>query len=97
MGINQLQRHAKFTAFGASIFQQMAREVEAIEAEARALGANLKTPVMGINASDVYRPFLREGDTRPMTVGEMLLDHLEKSDLRGECAEEKATLIHALG
>jgi len=96
MGINQLQRHARFTAFGTSIFQEMAREVENIAAEAGALGANLKTPIMGIDASGAFRPFLREGDTRPMTVGEMLLDHLEKSDLHGECAAEKAGLTDAL-
>jgi HEXXH motif-containing protein len=96
IGINQLRRHAQFTAFGATIFQQMAREVEEIEAEARALGADLKTPVMGIDASGTFRPFVREGDTRPMTAGEMLLEHLEKSDLNGECAEEKAHLLRAL-
>ncbi len=67
-----------------------------IEAEARALGANLKTPVMGIDASGTFRPFLREGDTRPMTVGEMLLEHLEKSDLHAECDEEKANILRAL-
>jgi hypothetical protein len=49
-----------------------------------------------MNAGGTFRPFLREGDTRPMTVGEMLLEHLEQSDLHGECAEEKAHLLRAL-
>lgn len=97
MGINQLERYAKFSEFGAAIFQEMVREVEAIEADSRSLGADLATPIMGIDSRGVFRQFLREGDTRPMTVGEALLDHLEKSDLHGECATEKAELLRALG
>jgi hypothetical protein len=93
MGLNQLKRHAKFTSFGTSIYQQLAREVEAVEADAHALGANLTTPVMGIDAHGKYRQLLHAGDTRPMTVGEILLDHVEKNDLHGECAEEKAGLL----
>lgn len=97
MGINQLRRHAKFSAFGIAIFEEMVREVDAIEAEARALGANLKTPIIGMEASGNYRPFIPEGEMRPKTVGEMLFEHLSRCDLNGECAEDKAHLMRALG
>lgn len=96
IGVNQLRRHAKFTSFGTAIFGEMTREVEAIEAEARALGANLKAPIVGMDAGGNYRPFVREGCTQPMTVGEALLEHLEASDVLGECAEEKASLVRAI-
>jgi hypothetical protein len=71
----------------------MAREVDEIEVEARMLGADLKTPVIGIDANGTFRPFLRGGGSRPMSAGEMLLGHIEKSDLHCECSEEKALLL----
>jgi HEXXH motif-containing protein len=96
MGINQLRRHARFTTFGLAIFEQMTREVDEIEVEARMLGADLKTAVIGIDAKGTFRPFLRSGESRPMSAGEMLLEHMEKSDVNCECAEEKALLVLAL-
>lgn len=97
MGISQLQRHAKFTAFGNSIFRELEREVIDIEAEARELGADLKTTVIGIDSKGVFRAIFRPGDARPVMVVEMLIDHLERSDLRSECGAEKASLMLARG
>jgi hypothetical protein len=92
VGVNQLRRHAKFTPFGATLFEQMAGETADTELEARALGVTLATPAMSLRAGGIFRPTTHQGDTRAMTVGETLLSHLERNDIRGECGEEKAFL-----
>jgi hypothetical protein len=54
------------------------------------MGITLKTPVIGVTTSGALRPLVRAG--RQVTVGETLLEHLEASDVLGECAAEKAHL-----
>ena len=68
----------------------LAAEAKEAQTEARAMGITLKTPVIGVTTSGALRPLLRAG--RGVTVGEILLEHLEASDVLGECAAEKATL-----
>ncbi len=96
IGINQLQRHAKFTPFGVSIFREMTREVEEIEAESQRLGASLKSTVIGMDASGRFRPFIDPGAPRPKNVGETLIEHIEQIDERGECAREKAHILNEI-
>ena len=93
VGVNQLRRHARFTSFGSMLFEQMARETADAELEAHALGVTLATPAMSLRANGIFRPTMCEGDSRQLTVGETLFGHLERSDIRGECAEEKLLLI----
>jgi HEXXH motif-containing protein len=95
VGVNQLRRHAKFTAFGSMLFEQMARETIDTELEAGGLGVSLDTPAMSLRAGGIFRPTMREGDSRQMTIGETLRAHLERSDIRGECGEEKAFLVRS--
>jgi HEXXH motif-containing protein len=95
VGVNQLRRHAKFTAFGSMLFEQMARETTDTELEAGGLGVSLDTPAMSLRAGGIFRPTMREGDSRQMTIGETLRAHLERSDIRGECGEEKAFLVRS--
>lgn len=47
---------------------------------------------MSLRAGGIFRPTTHQGDSRAMTVGETLLAHLERNDIRGECGEEKAFL-----
>jgi len=68
----------------------LAAEAKEAQTEARAMGITLKTPVIGVTTSGALRPLLRAG--RQVTVGETLLEHLEASDVLGECAAEKAML-----
>jgi len=93
IGVNQLRRHARFTSFGSMLFEQMARETADAEMEARALGVTLGTPAMSLRAGGIFRPTTHHGDSRQLTIGETLLSHLERSDIRGECSEEKSLLI----
>ncbi len=96
VGINQLRRHARFTSFGSMLFDQMAHETADAELEARTLGVTLATPAMSLRAGGIFRPTTQHGDTRQLTIGETLLAHLERSDIRGECAEEKALLVRCV-
>jgi len=96
VGVNQLRRHAKFTPFGAMLFEQMARETTDSELEAGTLGVTLATAAMSLRAGGIFRPTMREGDSRQMTIGETLLAHLERSDIRGECAEERLLLASCI-
>ena len=77
------------------LFEQMARETADAELEAGALRVTLATPAMSLRAGGIFRPTMREGDSRQMTIGETLLAHLERSDIRGECGEEKAFLVRS--
>ncbi|HSU91964.1 MAG TPA: HEXXH motif-containing putative peptide modification protein, partial [Sporolactobacillaceae bacterium] len=95
IGVNQLRRNARFTSFGSTLFEQMARETADAEMEARALGVTLGTPAMSLRAGGIFRPTTNHGDTRQLTIGETLLSHLERSDIRGECVEEKQLLIRS--
>ncbi len=90
MGINQLRRHAKLTPRGAEILEALSFEAAEAMEESRTLGLTLKTPVIGITRSGVLRPLIRGG--RQVSVGESLLEHLEASDVLGECAAEKAAI-----
>jgi len=90
IGVNQLRRHAKFTPFGAMLMDALAAEANETQDEVRTMGITLKTPVIGVTTSGALRPLVRAG--RQVTVGETLLEHLEASDLLGECAAEKAHL-----
>jgi HEXXH motif-containing protein len=94
MGINQLRRHAKLTPLGAEIVEALAVEAAEAREESAALGLTLKTPVMGLTKSGTLRPLIRRG--RQFSVGESLLEHLEASDVLGECAEEKASILRDL-
>jgi HEXXH motif-containing protein len=90
IGVNQLRRHAKLTPLGSMLVEALAAEARQAQTEARMLGITLKTPILGIASSGAMRPLIRAG--RNVTVGESLLEHLEASDVLGECAAEKATL-----
>ena len=94
IGVNQLRRHARFTPFGAMLMDALAVEAKEAQDEARAMGITLKTPVIGVTTSGALRPLIRNG--RQVTVGETLLEHLEASDVLGECADEKALLASEL-
>jgi len=94
MGVNQLRRHGKLTPLGAMLVEEMAIAAAQAQEDSRLMGITLKTPVFGATASGALRPLIREG--RPVSVGESLLEHLEASDVLGECAEEKASLVRAL-
>jgi hypothetical protein len=72
------------------LMEALATEAKETQDEARTMGITLKTPVIGLTTSGALRPLIRGG--RPVTVGETLLEHLEASDVLGECAEEKARL-----
>jgi hypothetical protein len=90
IGVNQLRRHAKFTPFGSMLMDALAAEANETQDEVRTMGITLKTPVIGVTTSGALRPLVRAG--RQVTVGETLLEHLEASDVLGECAAEKAHL-----
>lgn len=94
IGVNQLRRHARFTPLGSMLVEAMATEATQAQEDARMMGITLKTPVIGITTSGALRPLIRAG--RQVTVGESLLEHLETSDVLGECAEEKALLAGAV-
>ena len=93
MGINQLRRHARLTPWGVEILDALAAEAAEVRDESRALGITLQTPAMGLTRSGEMRALLRGG--RNVTVGEMLLQHLDASDTLGECAAEKAEITRA--
>ena len=90
IGVNQLRRHARFTRLGSTLFDEMAAKVTEAEDTARAMGATLRTEVIGISPSGALRPVRVNG--RPLTVAEAMLDHLTKTDVHGECVEERAEL-----
>jgi HEXXH motif-containing protein len=90
IGVNQLRRHARFTEVGSTLFEEMAKGAAATEQAARAIGATLHSAVMGISPSGALRPVHRDG--RTLTVGEAMLEHMTKTDVNGECTEERAAL-----
>jgi hypothetical protein len=94
MGINQLRRYGKLTPLGTAIVEALAAEAAEVREESCALGFTLQTPVIGVTKSGALRPLTRAG--RQVTVGESLLEHLDASDVFGECAAEKALLANAL-
>jgi HEXXH motif-containing protein len=94
IGVNQLRRHARFTPFGSMLMDELEADAKEAYDEARTMGLTLKTPVIGVTTSGALRPLLRAG--RQVTVGETLLEHLEASDVLGECAAEKAMLTAAM-
>jgi len=91
MGINQLRRHGNLTPFGREVVDALASEAQQLREESRALGASLSAPVIGTTRSGDLRPLIRGG--HQVTVRESLLEHLEASDINGECGEEKAQLV----
>jgi len=95
IAVQQLRRHAHFTPFGSSLFEQMACEADAIKAEAATLGATLATGAVACRASGAFRPIERSG--RQLTVAENLLDHLRRCDRGNECAEERDLLAQSAG
>jgi len=90
IGVNQLRRHARFTALGAALFEEIAREASRTEDEAAELGATLDAAAVSLRASGVFQAVHERG--RPLSVGETLLAHLRRCDVRGECTEEAAFL-----
>src|SRR5258708_1069132 len=94
IGLNRLRRHARFTPFGAMLVDALAAEAKEAQTEARAMGITRKTPVIGVTTSGALRPLLRAA--RQVTVGEILLAHLDASDILCECAEQKARLAAEL-
>jgi len=88
--VNQLRRHARFTALGAALFEEIAREASRTEDEAAELGATLDAAAVSLRASGVFQAVHERG--RPLSVGETLLAHLRRCDVRGECTEEAAFL-----
>ena len=95
IGTNQLRRHARFTSFGATIFEALAAEGAEAEASSRTMGASLRTAAMGVTPSGALRPLIQHG--KPVTVADLLLDHLTKSDVHHECDAERSSLERALG
>lgn len=96
IGINQLRRHARFTRLGSEVFEELERDVAAAEREARSLGAGLDAPAMAFSLDGTLVRVFRGGEVQPTSVGEILLEHLETSDVNRECAEEKEILVRAL-
>lgn len=92
IGVNQLRGNARFTPIGRALFDAIECDVSRIEDEAAALGATLDTPAVSQRASGVFQPVVGADDRRPLTVGETLLAHLRKCDVRGECAAEASAL-----
>ncbi|HVN29375.1 MAG TPA: HEXXH motif-containing putative peptide modification protein [Candidatus Binataceae bacterium] len=90
IGINQLRRHAKLTPYGAEIVDTLAAETAEVRDDARVLGMTPATPAMGLTRGGEMRPLIRAG--RRMTVGDMLLEHLDTCDTLGECSAERAEL-----
>jgi len=93
MGVNQLRRHGKLTPFGAEILDALAAETTEVGEDSRALGMTLRTPAIGLTRRGDMRPLIRAG--RNLTVGDMLLEHLDKCDTLSECAAEKAEIVRA--
>jgi HEXXH motif-containing protein len=96
IGVNQLQRHAKFTSFGSLLFEQMAAETIAAEHQVRALGISLDLPATSLRANGAFRPVVGGTDARELTIGETLRNHLEKADRLGECEQERQLLDRQL-
>jgi len=97
MGASQLRRAARWTPFGRELFEEMAREAAAMGDEAAALGATLDLPAVTMRASGAFRPVVDAREGRVLSVGETLLAHLTRCDVRGECAEEAALLASSRG
>ena len=92
VGVNQLRRHAKFSSFGSMLFEQMAAETAFAQEQSRALEISLDLPAISLRSTGILLPMRGEVDGPELTIGETLRAHLEKSDRRLECAEEKALL-----
>lgn len=97
IGVNQLQRHAHFTPLGSTLFAELAREAARIEGVATTLGVSVRSPAVTCRSNGALRPVVDERSGRPLTVGQTVLDHLERRDLRGECEAERVDLARALG
>jgi HEXXH motif-containing protein len=95
IGVNQLRRYARFTQAGAALFAEMSKRVAEAEEVARALGATLDSAVIGISPSGTLRPVRLNGQA--LTVAQAMLDHLTRTDVNGECGEERADLERQIG
>lgn len=94
IGTNQLRRHAHFTSFGAMLFEELAAEVADAEDTSRGMGATLATAAMGVSPSGALRPVIQDG--KPLSVADLLLDHLRHGDIHHECDAERSSLERAL-
>lgn len=89
IGTRQLQRYAAFSAFGRALFDEMAREAARLLENTHALGIRGDTPAWYCAPSGVVGPYIRP-DGRVATTREVLLEHLDTYDVRGQCADLRA-------
>ena len=90
LGVLQLQRHARFTRAGATLFRALARDVAAVVGEETA-SPSLGTPALRVTPMGVIE-YETDAAGRPVTVRDSLIAHLSQSDLHRQCSIADAGL-----
>lgn len=92
IAVRQLERHARFSAFGASLFAEMAAEVRRVRATTRAMGLGPGVAATRADIDGTLRPVEPQAGGRATTVGDVLRQHLSKFDAERQCAGDEGLL-----
>jgi HEXXH motif-containing protein len=87
-----LRRHARFSDFGERLFSQLSKDVEALYATIKSLGASPTCDAVAVLADGSFAAETSTSDGRPVTVGESVGNHLDRFDCRHQCADMRAEL-----
>jgi HEXXH motif-containing protein len=81
LGLGQLERHARFTRQGALLVAQLRADMDALAAEARALGVPWDADAVALAPGSRFEMF-RGSDGAPVTVREGITRHVRRFDVR---------------
>ena len=87
VAVAQLRRNARFSEFGAEIFNAMAAEVESIFATTRALRFPRDLPAMTCDDDGVLSRQIGLTDGRQLSVTEAILRHADRFDHARQCED----------
>ena len=87
IGVYQVARHGKLTAFGRQFLDHLRQEVERLGESIRELGLPSQVPVTACHQDGVVRPVRDPVGERPLLTKELVRDHLTRCGLADQAAE----------
>ena len=95
IAVRQLERHARFSAFGEFLFAEMAAHVRRLRQRTRALGLGAEIHATRADINGTLRAFDPQPDGRPTTVRDVVLAHLRQFDTARQCTDLQALATDA--
>jgi HEXXH motif-containing protein len=90
--LSQLRRFARFTQFGAELFDQLAKDVEAATIRMKRLGLRLDAPAMLVRPDGEIVVGGLDSDQHPLSIVETVRRHAARHDVRKQCSELESIL-----